>query len=1781
MMSDAGMDMLIIWEIATFWQNIISSMVLLAIQAVNTLFQVFSNLWTNILPIIGFIILASIALVWLGYHNIVLEHYTVFRQCLTRPIIDFFLIPVFTFITMVYDTCIPVVNLYVNLHAFAYYGLPIVALKCAINIEIGQIFFYLAEVFKASMFDASVWFMNSPLDSEWTILNSLQVWGLWVDTLVPLFTCICKVVNPVYVALDLAANLPSLHNWLNCLWNVAIRIFQLCMVTLRDFALAPTEFPKPSFVNITLTACCVFKSFGDTIEDVIFICVELLFGLVGNTALPAHLTELLSAPYSHILTNPLCALAMVANVSATAVLNFENILKPDGTGVQFFQLGFAFDELRFAAFAFGALFALHDLFLIFNNTTQALVTQIGLLLIDIFAFLWEYLIGSLFYYMFTGPQLPHYPSQPFASFLTSPTQAIDNVFTWLLVYNPNYWIRFNVTFGGYTYWTALGTLIQELFLTAEALGDEFGLINAQLGCIIEHLLKVGVALIELAFNFALLFFNIITFQADLQVTMARGVDFDVLFNELYFLSGCLGGFIIQFDGPNPCQNVTEDQQHDAFCCTGGAITSGLDTIIIVIQQITHFAQDLISVPTGLFPLCILGFHDPTDPMCIRLPDFTIALIELAAYLCFSACSQANVFPIITSISQLKCGFPPPPTPEPGHIAQPPKTCGRITSCFSNMYCSVIQFIGLTGLQLLNIFFTQTLRGSFFSGILDFIIIAVTQVLNNAVAVILSYATLLDCLICILTPGTGHLYYNGTGSPPADCADLIFQFVYAITTLLEGLIVIFTTILVDLAKLFLQLIIGLFTGNPIKAIVTFIVNFAILIFGNIGSTIIQFLVSLFDSLGLGFIGTFLEALWKGFCPILQVIVNIIITVLKVITFGTIGIKYVNFCCSGGACTPSGGVNKRGEMMNFTNESGFIDGILYVTQDNWLYYLKTMGNLTFGFTDACNTSMEEYYIIPWPQTQIGNSTCDAMINQITDNDWLNLRLLEKRTIMDCLNARLYVDAFRIQTGLLWIPQDIWSNPVRKVQFLAEYSRGLLIYVQYFADTTVTSATYLSSSYQDNWKFLGLNTTFYERITTPDDILIARSRYHLVDYFEWNNASQYQAVVSTTTGFWSTVDFVLHALANTTAAFADNETNPMNYMTYSYSLNSPLGGAMSTLSSIISTGLQGIELVASFWSNPANLKRGEDATDKLYLGASSAYDLLKYQVNIMSLEWLREKKHISDIYAGKCDANETAEFITEYENSMKGLDKNKGNTSWVYQISQWWPRYRAGILEMKAYPVETRDGKSRGSANPSVYQYKDPQTGKIINETLHDRLLRFYSVAVLGTPESNSRVGQLSSIYYTLKDHFFGHVVKTNIRKFSNRYNSYTKSLSKAENDKIHQYTGFGELLQSIPSFINEESPSDYIDDNRHMMFKMPHESFVSSSSHSSPHPKPPSTDEVEHTLDHVITQKEHDNILLRKQLNDYIEKQKGSMDKVYTIEPKIENSKRRICNPLNENCHSHTLNGIHVYDEDELRDISYQQIDEEHGNEYPIFRMGSVLRSIDGIRNEQSKTVYKNTIKQMSPESLQYEHNKPSLVYNSRFLDSTFSENAIFMTESLISLTCTSNITFLCTECFYLDQLFTRVILGLELLVGYYIDGQYGASLNASYSTLTYVLDENSPVVFGDGTDVFLPFPSNQFSNWKWIGDDTPNKLRFNDYVDLINSVVNASNGNQFANSTLATEIDLSTINGIVLTFLLNVFSYFIQLTYQLISFIFNDPSSAAGDAENAGLKLVTDFVLCLW
>lgn len=1779
--ADKYVDVMVEMEITNFWLLFFRSITSLPGLIINTFFTLSTSIMSNIVTIVVFMVLVGGSLVWLEYHNPILETYYVGRTCYAMPVIYTFGLPVFNVITMIYDSCITVVDFYVNLHAFYAFGLPIILFKCAINSDIGNVLFYFSNLFSAFFSDFNNWMVNGFLTAEWNILISLKAFGQFVDTLPPIFNCFCSIADPVYEAIDLFCNHPAVHYFINCFFNFFVRLWQLVIATLQFFItyILPGPNPvKPDFKNLTLDACCALENGGDAIEGTVFIVFEMLWGIFGNPSLPPELLQILSLHYMTIVTHPLCGIARTANMTATLLMNINDgnngFLNPDGSGIQYLQFGHVADKFREACVAFGSIFY------ILNDDARHFAENLALCFVDIAAFISEWVPGNIMFFIYAQPSdvLPNYPSPTF-------TPTIYRIFNFLFYYFPNYWNKappggVPMTVGGYTYSNGLSLLYDDSMAVCLSAGNLVGLVNNALGCAVEHAGKSIITFLAAMVNFISFFFPIIFFLDDVGTT-ARAVDVDKFFLEASYLSGCLGELVSQFGNCTPTQN---DSQDNLYCCTGRLITQGIDTFLALFQQLFHFFQDIVTLPTDVVQLCLFGNYNPSNTTCVRIPNLAGPIYKLNTALCSFSCALANVVPVVILFNDFNCVFGnEPPIPdidqttdtdpggEPGGAYNPLPIvpCSSVTSCIANVICTVLQVFTVP-LTILNQFFIQIIQGNPFTNLYDFLnssaVLIATALGNGGDAM----ATLVDCAICA--------FGNTNGPIPTTnyCSTTFYTIMHYLFVIpFVALAGSFGVASFYVTRLFMSSLNQIFNGLGYFGISSFISK--LFKFSGIYSYAASFwFTNLFSSLGLTEIAAMFNAIEFGLCEVLQSTLEILITEVAIVSLGLASTPPIFMCCGIPYCIPfkkrfdidsNDNDNISSSIYNNTFNNGFKrslnnDTVQYydpaatlLTPDTWIQFLLNNYSSVFKWsdTDTCGASMAEYkskewqsftkierwhvffcfYKVLWPlrtdnQTrQIYPSKCDNVMTDFSNDDWMALRYSEKADIMDCIYSRYLVDGFRSHMRISWLPQDWLSNPWRKYYFLYDLFQSSKIYFQYMMDHSTSPTIMLSQDYQNQFRNLGLNMSYMSNITMTDDILIMRSQFHMKDYFIWNNATNYAPIEWVSTKFFDFIDKVASSMSTMSGGFGDTVTDPTVYLQYGYTGPTPSAVGDGLVFYIVSTLLNGISKFAKIWADPVNLRKRDgffsDASNTL----SNIVNGTSRQANMMTIEFIQSLNHTIELYAGNCNVNETREFMYEYEKTIQGLDDLAGKRSMSYRLSQWWTNLSMPNVHTNYKP---RDGKYRSNGIHSdssklYHTYKDEHTGEMKQETMVERIFRFIALIRKGTDASNYRVNKLSAGFSIIKNRFYIEMIKRRI-------------------DDIQTMT-IPIIHEDINTYMIQQDDKD--------------KNFHSSELES----------------DTVINDTETGTITYRnfnkqREIANY--NVLSTYDELCRVYSNLEECLVKKEHKVNNNVF-YTAELTSNRNDLSLETVSFSTAHNNKQQDLGYIKL--LVEDTENIIKNIQKG--KKSTHHIIGDKVSY---SISSLRKSKLLNREFTTNGLVHMDSLLDLTCTSNISFLCTECFYLDQAVGRVLHAIRIPTEYY-NGQYKVHMAQSMDFFAYEVNQSAYARLGDSRELPARWPWLRYNNLRILGDDTPNKTRIDDILAMV-AAVSTSFDASLENSTLFSRPDdYGTINGAVFAFMKQIpgFKEVVAFFYSLVKFILG--SGGISTAQTSVVFIVENWVVCDW
>jgi hypothetical protein len=1698
------------------WAAVFDLFVSVPLAFISALSDIFLSITGNVWKLFFVFLLAAACLGWNTYMDPMVHGYIIARQCVAMPFAYFFAFPLLNIARIAYNAVIIVWDFIYDMIAFWEFQPIIIFIKCTIHtLDATNMFVYFSNIFFVFTQDLVAWFVAGFLTNDFDITNTVAAVGLFVDSFVVVLTCFCQYLGFFWQAVAIAFRLPSVAEAWNAVLNFFIRLAQIPINTVM------VNPPDPVFDRAAIGWCLAVESVGDAAEDILFLAVETGWGVFSNQALPEVVAEFFSTQWSHILSDPLCAVGLLANMTVTAGWHYNALNAPDGSGIGYFQFGTIFDQFKGASFAFGSLFCL------FNNDAIAFVTESLLTIVNFFAFLFEWILGNVFYFIFGGPALPLYPAAPFQSFAD-----------FLEFYLPNYWFKPGTTFppSTYVFQTALNDMFVTVFQSTQAFGN---LVANLLGLppvagVIQHTLNVLICLLQIIANLVSYSFPILTFSSDNRTT-ARQVNVDNFFNELYFLAQSAGDFFRQFGSVDPMTNTTcvpnspNEADQDVFCCTGNFVQLLIDVFTATLQQIVHFFQDIVCLPTGTVQFCIsfIPFNMSNTANCIRIPDLSVALLLLDAAICDFACA---IFAVIPLLSDFQCTFqtqpPPPPNTPPAQGAD----CGHVSTCSADLLCKLLLIITVP-LRIINGYFVQIINGQSFSSYTVLGQFAAQSYADWLANAFVSFGQLFDCILCAFITG-------GT-----NCSIATLIFFQSVGKLIQFLPLILTNLFFIVFKLVLAFLVGLFNGNPIQALIDFIVGLLENLFGGLAQAVVNLLVALFNAIGLGVIGDLIQVIYDGLCPILEGIVNAIIAIILVLTFGIVQLGFANFCCFGGAnCVPT---NKRG-----TNSPlSVVDGVLYMQQLDWITYIAQTAPWEAG--DPCNATMTSYIGVPlanisewqmggiafclygryWnnrtdgqaPMPAYASCHCDRIVSAYLNASWEALPPDTQSQLIDCMQTRISTDAFRAQTNLSWIPSDIMYSTPRKLYFTGQLVRGLSIYWQFTNDQRVTSAVFLSPNYQQYWARMGLNTSFYAGITTPQQIVVARAQYRLADYFAWNNATQLEAVESITLGFWSMVNSIVTSLMNTTsAALSDSEMDPTVFILANYTLGSPTSGATASLYSLFSELFVVAQNISAYWSNPVNLKKRTDAWAYAKEGGWGMYLAAKEQLTMAAAEYELLWRDSASFWRGARPLNETQEFLRNYHHTLK-TDKR----SVVYRLAHWWEKARPNF--MRASPVHN----ARYNYTAHLFQYRDAKTGEMRSETGYNRLWRLWGAVREGSPQSRRRWEQAGYIWTVAKERLYHATLKNNMA-FAVDYIRATYEEAWIARQQMERVRAASEVA---------------------------HKEYLATVEREVHHHRP--TESSQDVVARYFASLTDGNVKL-------VRTREGSHDyEVYRLQRKSQE--------------------LHCVNEEMAKDglcQGYVRAPYYPLQSYPAESNDTAwswLRKIPSVAVPYGYIRYSSFLGEPNLHPVS-ERGEPvttakgvAIPYTStvNYLATSLPINSgLVAADGIIDLTCATNITFgnttLCEACFFLDQFLGRVENGLGWMLGYFVSGQFTDSLNVALSFFDYCLDDNATVVVGGGPQYSVrTFPSCWgFGYDMGYLDDPGNKTGISDITAALNNP-------NFTGANITTNITLNYyyVNGWVGYLILRFFGWWWQIVVDVISLV--------SGGSNTFTAFVEATIFCDW
>ncbi len=275
-------------SITDFWAAVASLLFLIPSLLLSALYGITINVIQNMWRIFFLMLFVLLGMGILQYHHELYRAELIVSQCIVMPFCNYFLFPLFNIARIVFNAGIILWDFAVDMYAFYEWGPIIVFIKCSIHTtNATDLFSYLVNIFLVFSQDLTAWFIAGFMTSDLDIANTLDAIGLFMNTLIAPFNCLCKALNFIYNGLATWARMPELHATINCILNLIVKVLQIPINTMM---VSPH---RPNFEDATLRACCALKSAADTLQNTVLLIAETFWGVFTNTALPLTIHSLL------------------------------------------------------------------------------------------------------------------------------------------------------------------------------------------------------------------------------------------------------------------------------------------------------------------------------------------------------------------------------------------------------------------------------------------------------------------------------------------------------------------------------------------------------------------------------------------------------------------------------------------------------------------------------------------------------------------------------------------------------------------------------------------------------------------------------------------------------------------------------------------------------------------------------------------------------------------------------------------------------------------------------------------------------------------------------------------------------------------------------------------------------------------------------------------------------------------------------------------------------------------------------------------------------------------------------------------------------------------------------------------------------------------------------------------------------------------------------------------------------------------------------------------------
>jgi hypothetical protein len=508
-------------------------------------------------------------------------------------------------------------------------------------------------------------------------------------------------------------------------------------------------------------------------------------------------------------------------------------------------------------------------------------------------------------------------------------------------------------------------------------------------------------------------------------------------------------------------NTTLYRKATFLCCLSDTVRAGNDVFIGYVMEWLYTIRALWALPTF-----------PADPFPV--PTFSDARDAFHKALCKLACTVTHIIPVTFSCTSLKAVT----------------GCGHGDSCAANALCdagdilllpldilvdllSMIRALVLGETPDVNVLGSACSTTNVGGCVVSVLVYIVTKGILTATLLVRDVAAFLDCVLCALTQFI---------DPDATCVPAFYGAVDFLMDLINGLVTLFLTAILNFIVGIIKVVIYFVTGQFDQLIAAFLDE----VLGSIGT--------FFSRLG--------DLIWAAIIriPGIGKLIEAILTIVRescgvlddiVRAFGGSGIDCsgikrqasgwltvwpnVTVVWGGGA---SGAAALACPAARITALNGTVATALTSEEKREaMYCLAAYLWVGDAATPAADTADRAY-----------NTECDLLMPALyTSQAWADMDGPMRARALPCVEARLVTERIRLTDNAPWVPHDMLSNIWRIPQLLDDAWLAYDVWGQYKSDRSVPIATLMSAGYRASWAGRGYAVAHLEalgNLTSPTE-------------------------------------------------------------------------------------------------------------------------------------------------------------------------------------------------------------------------------------------------------------------------------------------------------------------------------------------------------------------------------------------------------------------------------------------------------------------------------------------------------------------------------------------------------------------------------------------------------------------------------------------------------------------------------------------------------------------------